>query len=88
MICEWDEYHKFAFYVGTLEQIIIKILTIYGSQNDRLNLIFGKIFMKVFISLLSQKLQHQTQIYDIYLIHKLWESASNYINKLNHNAFM
>ena len=69
----------------TLEQI--KIRTIYGPQNDRLNLIFGKIFMKVFISLLSQKLQHQMQIYDIYLIHKLCESASKYINKLNHNAY-
>ena len=37
---------------------------------------FWKIFMKVFVSLLAQKLRHQMQIYDVYPIRKFWESAS------------
>jgi hypothetical protein len=39
-ICDFANYHKFAFYLVTFEPM--KIPTLSAPQNDRLNLIFVK----------------------------------------------
>ena len=64
-ICEWDKYHKFAFYVITLEP-----------QNDRLtlNLISLKNIYKSTHIFIGSK---ANQIYNTYIIFKFSESVPN-----------